>query len=63
MELFSVPVNSASDNLGTLVVGKRFAAASYHQQAVLMEGGKAVAKAGLALSTQQATAAFADCAC
>lgn len=61
LELFSVPVNSASDNLGTLVVGKRFDAASYHKQAVLIEGGNAVAKAGLTLSAQQTATAFAAC--
>ncbi len=57
LELSSVPVNSASDNLGILVVGKRFDTASYHKQAVLIQGSTAVAQAGVNVSA----AAFSPC--
>lgn len=48
-ELLSVPVNSDSENLGMLVVGKRFEPGSFHPQAVLVDTSlqTAAASAGL----------------
>lgn len=43
----AVPVNTEDENLGTLIVGTRFDAGSYHGQAVLMHSGKVLSSAGV----------------
>ena len=60
-ELITVPVNSGTENLGMLLVGKRFELSSYHRQAVLLRAGRTVAKAGVALSEKQLESAFSPC--
>ena len=42
----AAPVNSADENLGILIVGRRFDVAAFHPQAVLMQSGKVVRQAG-----------------
>jgi hypothetical protein len=60
-DLLTVPVNSGPENLGTLVVGKRFDPQSYHRQAVLFHQGRLAAKAGIGLASAQVEGAFAAC--
>jgi len=45
-DTIAAPVNSADENLGILVVGRRFDVGAFHPQAVLMRGGKVVRQAG-----------------
>jgi len=68
-DLITVPVNSGTENLGMLLVGKRFELSSYHRQAVLLRadstaakaGAKVVAQAGVTLSEKQLESTFSSC--
>ena len=61
-ELLTVPVNSGLENLGLLVVGKRFDPSSFHRQAVLLHQGRVSgASPGLRAGGTDVEKAFAPC--
>lgn len=45
-EMIAVPVNTDVENLGSLVVGRRFDPATFHPQTVLLDKGKIAVQAG-----------------
>lgn len=60
-EVLSVPVNTDSENLGVLIVGRRFDVGSFHSQAVLLNRGRFVQKAGVEVEAAELEQAFGAC--
>lgn len=60
-ELLAVPVNNEDENLGVLVVGKRFDPAAFHREAVLLHRGRVAAKAGIKPADAAVASLLAGC--